>query len=173
MKKNGFKKCGIKGCPKENYKRSTGTYAGSLCSAHRSDKRRKEVGYIDAYKYEKTIEGFLMRAYRNMKSRITGVQKRKHYLYIGKELLPKEVFYAWARGSSDFLKLYKEWVNFGFNQKLTPSVNRIKPSVGYIISNMEWITNSQNSALSSITRKMKNKEKLTVYNLLGVKNVQK
>lgn len=172
MAKNGFKKCEIKGCAKKAYKTTEGYYT-RLCSAHRSSKRREEVGNIDSYKYEKTIEGFLMRAYRNMKSRITGVQKKKHYLYVGKELLSKEDFYAWARGNSDFLKLYKEWANFEFNQKLTPSVNRINPNIGYVISNMEWITNSQNSALSSVTKKMKNKEKLTVYNLLGVKNVQK
>jgi hypothetical protein len=173
MGKNGFKKCSVRGCSKEVYKGSHGYYNGDLCSAHRSAKRRKEVGNVDTHKYEKTIEGFLMRAYRNMKSRITGVQKEKHYLYAGKELLSKEEFYDWARKSSDFLKLYKEWVNFEFNQKLTPSVNRINPNIGYIIPNMEWITNSQNSALSSVTKKMKNIEKLTVYNLLGVKNGEK
>ena len=109
-----------------------------------------------------------MRAYRNMKSRIAGVQKAKHYLYVGKELLPKDEFYAWAKAHPDFLRLYKEWTLFSYDQRLTPSVNRINPAKGYSISNMEWVTHSQNSALSSVTKRQKNKQKAAIYTLLEI-----
>jgi hypothetical protein len=155
-------KCTTKNCNKTRYRKSV------LCSACRSRARRAKVGYIDAYKYEKTINGFLVRLYRNMKSRITGIQKEKHYLYVGKKLIDKELFYSWAKNHPDFLRLYKEWVNYEYNRKLTPSVNRINPDKGYTIDNMEWVTNSQNSALSSVTRKIKNKEKIAIYRVLGV-----
>ena len=55
--------------------------------------RRKNNGNASTKKYEKTKNGFLMRCYRNMKSRITGVQKQKAHLYVGKSLLEKELFY--------------------------------------------------------------------------------
>lgn len=118
--------------------------------------------------YEKTINGFLMRAYRNMKSRVTGIQKQKAYLYKDKDLLLKENFYIWSKNNNDFYRLYKAWVLADYNQKLTPSVNRIDSNKGYLIENMEWITHSMNSGLSSVTKKSRNKEKQIIYNVLGV-----
>jgi len=45
-------------------------------------------------KYEKTVNGYLMRCYRNMQSRVTGVLKHKAHLYEGKELLDRQQFYT-------------------------------------------------------------------------------
>jgi len=131
---------------------------------------RKKNGDIHTKKYEKTIDGFLMRAYRNMKSRVTGVQKKKAHLYLGLEILPKEQFYEWSRDNKDFLRLFRNWVLNNYDQKLTPSVNRINPKMGYILENIEWITNSLNSGLSSITRKNRNDvERKVAYKVLGIK----
>ena len=44
-------------------------------------------------KYEKTKSGFLMRLYRNMQSRVTGVQRKKLHLYAFCSLLSREEFY--------------------------------------------------------------------------------
>lgn len=118
--------------------------------------------------YEKTINGFLMRAYRNMKSRVTGVQKNYMHIYLGKDILKKEVFYDWSRNDRAFLKLYKEWVNNNYDRRLTPSVNRIETNKGYTLNNIEWITNSQNSALASISKKLNDKEKRAIYKSLGI-----
>lgn len=57
--------------------------------------RRKLNGNLYTKRYEKTEAGFLMRMYRNMKSRVTGVQSKKAHLYKGKDLLAKEDFYEW------------------------------------------------------------------------------
>lgn len=108
--------------------------------------RRKKTNNIPTKKYEKTKKGFLVRLYRNMLSRITGIQKQKHYLYEGKELLNKEDFYNWSLESKKFHELFEHWEKNNYDRKLTPSVNRIDSSKGYIISNMEWITHSENSA---------------------------
>lgn len=131
--------------------------------------RRAQTGNECTRRYEKTPNGFLMRAYRNMRSRIEGVQKKKAYLYAGLELLPKEEFYAWAKPHPEFRRLFEVWVKSGYDRRLTPSVNRIDPSVGYVLSNMEFITHSQNSALSSITKKNNNAQRRAVYAAAGVR----
>lgn len=103
-------------------------------------------------KYEKTPKGFLMRKYRNMQSRILGIQKLKAHLYKGKSLLGRDKFYEWSFASKEFWKLYNVWIKSGHNCKLTPTVDRIDSSKGYFLDNMEWVTHSENSRRSSITR---------------------
>lgn len=112
-------------------------------------KRRKANGNSYTRKYEKTPSGFLMRAYRNMQSRVTGVQKKKAHLYLGLELLPREDFYRWSRDHPDFWRLYRQWTATAYDRRLCPTVNRINPRRGYSIDNMEWVTHSVNSALSA------------------------
>jgi hypothetical protein len=96
-------------------------------------------------RYEKTPNGFLVRLYRNMKSRINGVQWAKFHLYAGKELLDKEEFYTWAKNSSKFWELFKEYEDSNYDRKLAPSVDRVNSKLGYNINNMEWVTHSENS----------------------------
>lgn len=103
-------------------------------------------------KYERTKPGKLMRIYRNMKSRIEGVQKAKWHLYRGKCLLSKEDFYTWAMCGHDFHRLFRDWVESGYDRKLAPSVDRINPEEGYHWDNMQWVTHSENSRRGSIGR---------------------
>lgn len=112
--------------------------------------RRKATGNACTQKYERTKHGKLMRIYRNMKSRIEGVQKSKAHLYAGKYLMPKEEFYVWAIMSPDFHRLYAEWVESGYERKLAPSVDRKDSSIGYRAWNMEWVTHSENSRRGSV-----------------------
>lgn len=106
--------------------------------------------------YEKTPKGFLMRAHRNMRSRVKGIQKKCIHLYLGLPVLPLDEFYDWALDNYEFWRLYKHWVASGYNRKLTPSVNRIDSTKGYLIENMEWVTHSVNSSLGATSpRRMK------------------
>lgn len=114
--------------------------------------RRKKIGNAWTQKYEKTPKGFLVRKYRNMQSRVTGVQKLKAHLYKGLYLLPRKDFYNWAMPHIQFHKLYIRWVDSGYDRKLCPTVDRIDSSKGYTLKNMEWVTHSENSRRSSITR---------------------
>ena len=111
----------------------------------RQRERRRLTGNAVTKKYEKTKKGKLMRLYRNMQSRVNGNQKAKHHLYEGKYLLGKEDFYEWAMSCPEFHRLYDEWVASDYDRKLTPSVDRIDSSKGYEVSNMEWVTHSENS----------------------------
>jgi hypothetical protein len=124
---------------------------GRVCHVCRNldqQERRRLNGNIHTKHYEKTPNGFLMRAYRNMESRVTGVQKERAHLYQGLNLLPRESFYIWAKDNPDFWRLYRHWVASGYDRKLTPSVNRIDPDKGYELDNIEWLTHSVNSALA-------------------------
>lgn len=110
------------------------------------------VGNIGTFRYEKTKKGFLMRTYRNMKSRVEGVQKLKSHLYTGKDLLDKNVFYDWALNNYDFNSLFKTWEVSDYIRTLTPSIDRIRTDKGYVIENMQWITHSENSRKGVISR---------------------
>jgi hypothetical protein len=93
----------------------------------------------DTKRYEKTPNGFLMRAYRNMRSRVEGVQWRKAHLYDGKPLLPRQEFYEWSKANANFWTLFQEWEKSGYNRRLSPSIDRIDPDKGYEIENMQWV----------------------------------
>lgn len=54
--------------------------------------RRQRNGNAYTRKYEKTKSGFLVRLYRNMLSRVSGIQRAKYHLYAGCSLLPKMSF---------------------------------------------------------------------------------
>lgn len=106
---------------------------------------RKNNGNAVTKKYEKTKKGKLMRCYRNMESRVAGIQWRKKHLYEGKELLSREEFYQWAINSPDFHSLFDAWESSGYDRKLAPSVDRVDSKRGYTVDNMEWVTHSENS----------------------------
>jgi len=114
--------------------------------------RRKLTNNSATRKYEKTVNGFLMRMYRNMQSRVQGVQKKKAHLYVDLYLLPREEFYIWAKSCGKFYELFESWNLSKYERRLAPSVDRVDPTIGYELSNMEWVTHGENSRRSSITR---------------------
>jgi hypothetical protein len=118
----------------------------------RQRERRAADGNANTHRYERTKPGKLMRIYRNMKSRVEGVQGAKWHLYRGKGLLAKSDFYAWALASESFHRLFACWVASGYDRKLAPSVDRIDPMQGYQLGNMEWVTHSENSRRGGLWR---------------------
>lgn len=100
--------------------------------------RRLADGNADTKKYEKTFNGFLMRTYRNMKSRVKGITN-KAYLWQGKTLIDKDQFYVWCHSHDGLKQLFKAWQDSGYNRRLTPSVDRIDSRLGYVFENMEWV----------------------------------
>ena len=115
-------------------------------------RQRRADGNAYSKRYEKTPAGFLMRCYRNMQSRVTGVQWKKAHLYRSLPLLPRAEFYDWALTSAAFHILWQQWVRSGYSRKLTPSVDRINPEQGYALPNMQWVTHSENSRAGNVSR---------------------
>lgn len=114
--------------------------------------RRQRDGNIYTIRYERTKSGKLMRIYRNMQSRVEGVQHLKAHLYEGKELLSREDFYAWAADCPDFERLFDAWAESGYLRRLAPSVDRVDSRRGYSTDNMEWVTHSENSRRGAVNR---------------------
>jgi hypothetical protein len=138
-----------------------------LKNAYQRDYRAR-TGNASTKKYEKSINGFLVRSYRNMLNRVLGIYEPKAHIYKGKEILSKEEFYEFSRNDPQFLKLYKNWVNNNFDRRLSPSVNRINTAKGYTLDNIEWMTHSQNSSLASVSRRQKNPELQVIKKLLKI-----
>ncbi len=114
---------------------------------------RAANGNIHTKKYEKTVSGFLMRLYRNMLSRVSGVQKAKYHLYAGKTIdFSKEEFYTFAKASKAFNTLWQAYESSGYLQVLAPTIDRVDSSSGYSFDNIEWVTHSENSRRGSISR---------------------
>lgn len=142
--------CSFEGCEKKREPDGRGSW-GRFCSVHKN---------------KATIDKFLIRCYTNMWQRVSGKASHNRGNWAGKPILPRDVFYTWAKNHPDFLSLYKRWFMSDFDRKLTPSVNRMDSSKGYVLGNIEWMTNSQNSGLSSVVKSMNQKK--AIYDLLGV-----
>lgn len=117
--------------------------------------RRAKTGNAVTKKYERTKGGKLMRSYRNMLSRVTGVQGKKQHLYGGKEILSREEFYAFSQQDLMFHLLFDAWVESGYDRKLTPSVDRLDTAKGYVLGNIQWLTHSENSRKGADARHAK------------------
>lgn len=133
-------------------KRKTKSGYGGTCKECKNRKQRESrvaIGNSYTRKYEKSLKGFIMRTYRNMKSRVEGVQKGKAHLYFGKFLVNKEDFYLWVESRDDFFILWGQWLESDYDRKLTPSIDRVDSNLGYDLSNMRWITHSENSRLGA------------------------
>ena len=87
-----------------------------------------------------------------MLSRVSGIQKKKAHLYKGLSILDKQVFYSWALKDKEYNLLFDSWVKSAYTRALSPSIDRIDVTKGYIEGNMRWITHSQNSRLGSLNR---------------------
>lgn len=108
--------------------------------------QRARTGNAHTRRYEKTKPGFLMRLYRNIQSRVRGIQKQKAHLYSHIEGVPSRLeFYRWANDQSNFHRLFEAWTQSGFDRKITPSVDRLDSQKGYEFNNLEWVTHSENS----------------------------
>ena len=101
-------------------------------------------------KYWKTRNGKLMMTYNNMNRRVRGYVKS--HIYKDLELLSREDFYNFSLCGEVYHKLYEDWVNSEYDRKLSPSIDRIDSSKGYVLGNIQWITHSENSRLGSISR---------------------
>ena len=81
---------------------------------------------------------------RSTKPHITNGIKKSVF---GKDFLSKSEWLEWCNTKENYLKfieLYNAWVKSNFDRKLCPSIDRIDNKVGYIPSNLQWLTLSQN-----------------------------
>jgi len=107
---------------------------------------RKRTGNAATKKYERTKKGKLMRTYRNMLSRVSGILRHKAHLYGDLPILERDDFYQWAMAQEAFHRLFDEWVASGYCCGDSPSIDRIDSTIGYVPGNMQWLSHRENSA---------------------------
>jgi hypothetical protein len=130
--------------------------------SERNNKVRKERRHrtrnATEIKYKRTLKGFIVRKYIDIKKKVTTCKHARSHAYYGLKLCSREEFYAWALNSAEYKRLFKQWVVNCFDRKFTPCPSRINKSKGFVISNMEWMTHSEMSCSQKPWRERKMKK---------------
>jgi hypothetical protein len=120
-----------------------------------STKDREKIR-LSNLRSHRSLTGVITKVYCSMRNRVKGDPNNKKTLYYkGLPILSKPDFVLWSRGSaSNLIPLRETWVKSGYLKDLVPSINRIDPSKGYTIDNMEWITWKENRSKAKHPRKL-------------------
>lgn len=98
----------------------------------------------DLKRYRTNPSRYLYHKYSGIVSRCSG--KHGHKSYAGREFLSRSDWDNWCSQTMDtFLSLYHTWQKSEFKRSLAPSVDRINNEEGYVIGNLQWVTNEYNS----------------------------
>lgn len=123
---NKCKEC-TKSDVRENYKKNIEYYRGF-------DKKRQR----------QDINRILSHRYNSMRQRVEG-RGIVNYRVGGMEILTKTDWNKWCQENMEsFMEIYQAWEESGFNTKLTPSIDRIDPRIGYTYDNIQWLSKSDN-----------------------------
>lgn len=101
--------------------------------------------------YRLSRKGKLTWTYLNMRQRVEGRNAKSH-AYENMSILPRDEFIAWSLTDSAYNGLYDVWVASNYDKRVTPSIDRIDSTVGYVPGNLRWITLSANSKLGCASR---------------------
>lgn len=153
---NNKKECKICGYNKSielfyRHKNNKDGHLGSCISCSRKRMIQNYRNRADYYKkrqqtlYRTSEETYMNAKYAALKQRAEGKASHGHSSE-GKRYLSKRAFQMWWKKNRDvFLPLYAAWKESGFKPEVAPSIDRISPGKGYIASNMQWLTNQQNT----------------------------
>jgi len=118
--------------------------------------------------YRHTKRGFLVNLHYEMRHRVDPNSKRqkardarrkgKSY-WAGLPIIERDEFVKWATENPHFNRLFDAWEATGYIQRFVPTVDRVDPTKGYIIGNMEWVMMSENSHRANVSRGKKMKDK--------------
>ncbi len=96
------------------------------------------------YDYNHSLSGIIRNAYYNMKRRINSKDFYRHKYYIGLELVDRDLFKRWCKDNKKLKKLHQIWEQNNYDQKYTPSIDRLNPNLGYTLDNIDWCSVSDN-----------------------------
>lgn len=93
-----------------------------------------------------SVEHFIKEMYWNISGRVNGksINKSSSY-YKGLDICSKDEFFDFALNNVELKKLFKNWELNNYQRKFIPSVDRIDPTIGYTIGNIQFLTQSDNT----------------------------
>lgn len=98
--------------------------------------------------YRHTLSGLIRDIHDKMRGRCVRGCSTTPYLYVGKFLPSAETFRAFALKSIKLRNLYNKWKRVDYDLKSRPTPDRINPKKGYELSNIRFMTYSENSSLA-------------------------
>lgn len=102
-----------------------------------------------AYQTEQRRYNFVriwQKRYAHMKARHDGRATTYSHSQ-GKGLMAYAEFMVWCKdfnNLNEFVTIYFDWAHNGFNRWDSPSIDRIKPELGYVAGNIQWLPFSEN-----------------------------
>lgn len=79
-----------------------------------------------------------------MKWRVSGKDPKNKY-WKGLPLMDAHEFYEWSLKHTNYPDIHERWVKRKYEQKFSPSVDRLDSSKGYVLGNIEWVTHQENA----------------------------
>lgn len=96
------------------------------------------------YKRKNNPNFYLSTRYTEIKQRCTNPNNHTNYLYAGKLKMTRDEFLNRFKNDPTFINLFNSWKQSNYDLRLSPSVDRIDNSGFYEISNLQFITHSEN-----------------------------
>ena len=105
----------------------------------------RDTRAYDLNRYRNNVKRHLSVKYSMIKTRCSGSKQSPSYA--GREFLTREEWDKWCEQSySTFISLYENWRASGFQKRLAPSIDRVDNNKGYIVGNLQWLTQSANTS---------------------------
>ena len=114
---------------------------------------KKNKEYYNKYDKDRIRNNFNYMFLHRYSSILAKTQGRavRHYSVEGKRICSKLKFMNWCYSEDvmkKFVKLHNNWKINNYCRKLCPSIDRINNNKGYMVNNLQWITQQQNSSKS-------------------------
>ena len=109
--------------------------------------RREDKLAYDKNRHRFSIQRLFNHRYYGIVHRCEVGRSKRHYFVEGKSYLSKKEWEEWCYETSNykkFIEIYNNWVKSNFENKLSPSVDRIKNNKSYTKDNIQWLTKSEN-----------------------------
>lgn len=132
---------------KEKVKNRAREYRKNLTEEKKEEQRNKsnirhKERYWENVEYERvrkrTILGKLQTMYASMKFR----SKEERFKNV--KIITKENFIQFGLKNDRYIILFNNWVESGYDNKLSPTIDRVNNKLGYIEGNLQFLTKSEN-----------------------------